>query len=183
MPPARGKPVHNHPNRLRFDGILTTVDQVSDAPPSGARGHRVILTRGAALAALPSLIGMAVDYRPSWDGHDSRRKCGIVTYADVLVDELHIRGYIFAKDFPDVAEVALTRDDLGMSWELDKAHIEDMRAENWVIGRATFTGAAILRKDEAAYRTTSFRVGKDTDTDVWTPETVSLFAAITPPRR
>ena len=64
--------VHGHPNRLPFEGVLTLVDVPSDRAPSGARGHRVILTRQAAETALPSLMGMAVDYKAGWDGHDAR---------------------------------------------------------------------------------------------------------------
>ncbi len=44
--------VHGHPNRLPFEGVLTLVDVASDKAPSGARGHRVVLTREAAEAAL-----------------------------------------------------------------------------------------------------------------------------------
>ena len=73
--------VHGHPNRLPFEGVLTLVDVASDKAPSGARGHRVILTRAAAETALPSLLGMAVDYKAGWDGHDARQKCGIITAA------------------------------------------------------------------------------------------------------
>ena len=57
--------VRDHPNRVPFEGVLTLVDVPSDRAPSGARGHRVILTRGAADAALPSLLGMAVDFAPA----------------------------------------------------------------------------------------------------------------------
>ena len=71
--------VAGHPNRLPFDGCLTLLDVASDKAPSGARGHRVVLTREAAEAALPSLLGMAVDYKAGWDGHDARQKCGIIT--------------------------------------------------------------------------------------------------------
>ncbi len=60
------------------------VNAASDKAPSGARGHRVILTREAAEQALPSLLGMAVDYRPGWDGHDARRKIGLLTEADLI---------------------------------------------------------------------------------------------------
>ena len=94
--------VAGHPNRAPFTGVLTQVDEPSIKPPSGARGHRVILTRGAALTALPSLLGMAVDYAPSWDGHDARRKCGIITQADLNGSRLLVAGYLFAKDFPEV---------------------------------------------------------------------------------
>src|ERR1700691_4989787 len=44
--------VHGHPNRLPFEGVLTLVDVASDRAPSGARGHRVMLTKAAAEAVL-----------------------------------------------------------------------------------------------------------------------------------
>jgi hypothetical protein len=152
--------VAGHPNRSPFRGVLTLVDEPSTKPPSGARGHRVILTRGAALTALPSLLGMAVDYVPSWDGHDSRRKCGIITHADVEGSRLRVGGYLFAKDFPEVERRMreCLPDAMGMSWELADAHVEDMRAEVWTLTRATFTGAAILLREKAAYRNTSFEL-------------------------
>lgn len=152
-----------HPNRIPFEGILTLVDVASDKAPSGARGHRVLLTRAAALVALPSLLGMAVDYRPGWDGHDARRKCGIITEADVEGNELRVNGYLFGRDFPEVEE-QLNRGregTMGMSYELADAHVEDMRAEVWRLNRATFTGAAILLREKAAYRSTSFRLTRE----------------------
>ncbi|HEY1500843.1 MAG TPA: hypothetical protein VGF88_14785 [Acidobacteriaceae bacterium] len=152
--------VAGHPNRSPFTGVLTLVDEPSTKPPSGARGHRVILTRGAALAALPSLLGMAVDYAPSWDGHDARRKCGIITNADVEGSRLSVAGYLFAKDFPEVERQMrqCLPGAMGMSWELADAHVEDMRAEVWTLTQATFTGAAILLREKAAYRNTSFEL-------------------------
>jgi hypothetical protein len=84
--------VHGHPNRLPFEGVLTLVDVASDKAPSGARGHRVVLTREAAEAALPSLMGMAVDYKAGWDGHDARQKCGIITAAEVDGQKLTVAG-------------------------------------------------------------------------------------------
>src|SRR6202789_4040714 len=71
--------VDKHPNRVAFEGVLTVVNAASDKAPSGARGHRVMLTREAAEKALPSLLGMAVDYRPGWDGHEARRNMGKLT--------------------------------------------------------------------------------------------------------
>ncbi len=153
--------VDGHPNRAPFTGVLTLVDEPSTKPPSGARGHRVILTRAAALTALPSLLGMAVDYAPSWDGHDARRKCGIITHADVEGSRLSVAGYLFAKDFPEVERQMrqCAPGAMGMSWELADAHVEDMRAEVWTLTRATFTGAAILLREKAAYRNTAFELG------------------------
>ena len=161
--------VHGHPNRLPFEGCLTLVDVVSDKAPSGARGHRVVLTRAAAEAALPSLLGMAVDYKAGWDGHDARQKCGIITSASLEGQKLMVEGYLFARDFPEIEQKVTRESDgnatthasarqMGMSYELADAHVADMRASIWTLTRATFTGAAILLRDKAAYRGTSFRV-------------------------
>ena len=155
--------VAGHPNRLPFEGCLTLVDVPSDKAPSGSRGHRVVLTRAAAEAALPSLMGMAVDYKAGWDGHDARQKCGIITAAEVEGQRLLVKGFLFARDFPEMEEkvcaaAATTTNPMGMSYELADAHVADMRASVWTLTRATFTGAAILLREKAAYRNTSFRV-------------------------
>jgi hypothetical protein len=157
--------VDGHPNRVAFEGVLTVVNTPSDKAPAGARGHRVALTRDAAEKALPSLLGMAVDYRPGWDGHDARRKIGILTEADLVGHRLVVRGYLYARDFPEVARAieasaAANPGAMGMSYELADARVEDMRADIWTLTRVTFTGAAILLRDKAAYRSTSFRIAK-----------------------
>jgi hypothetical protein len=152
--------VEGHPNRIPFEGVLTLVDVASDKAPTGSRGHRVMLTRSAAEAALPSLLGMAVDYRPGWDGHDARSKCGILTEANLVGNRLTVAGYLYARDFPEVAEEIRSgaAGEMGMSYEIADAHVADMRAEVWSLTRATFTGAAILLRDKAAYRNTCFRL-------------------------
>lgn len=76
--------VAGHPNRLPFRGVLTLLDVPSEKPPAGARGHRVLLTRAAAERALPSLLGMALDFTPNLDGHDARRKVGVITSAEIV---------------------------------------------------------------------------------------------------
>ncbi len=179
-------PIAAHPNRAPFRGVLTLVDTPSDRAPAGAKGHRVLLTRAAAEQALPSLLGMALDYTPSLDGHDARRKVGIITEADVVSvqwpvasdqekprtghwplttdhSRIEIAGYVYARDFPEVMR-ALRRQSvarapspaygLGMSYELTDARIADVHAAIWTVTACTFTGAAILRRDKAAYRDT-----------------------------
>ncbi len=161
---VRIPPVKGHPNRVDFEGVLTLVDAASDRAPSGAKGHKVLLTRAAAEAALPSLLGMAVDYKAGWDGHDARQKCGIITSAEIDGRKLMVAGYLFARDFPEM-EGKIQNDGLmGMSYELADAHVADMRASVWTLTRATFTGAAILLREKAAYRGTSFRVARRTTT-------------------
>src|SRR6185312_5573933 len=160
--------VSGHPNRLPFEGCLTLVDVPSDRAPSGARGHRVVLTKEAAGKALPSLLGMAVDYKAGWDGHDARQKCGIITAAEIDGKRLTVAGFLFARDFLELesqieaqigsgVEAGVDRM-MGMSYELADAHVADMRAQIWTLTRATFTGAAILLREKAAYRSTSFHL-------------------------
>ncbi|HEY2861078.1 MAG TPA: hypothetical protein VGJ21_21895 [Terracidiphilus sp.] len=153
-------PVEGHPNRVPFEGVLTVVNTPSDRPPAGARGHRVLLTREAAEQAIPSLLGMAVDYRPGWDGHDSRCKIGVLTEAVLAGHNLAVRGYLYARDFPDVTKAiqAHAQNSLGMSYEIADASVADLRSDIWKLTRVTFTGAAVLLRDKAAYRSTSFRM-------------------------
>jgi len=230
--------VEGHPNRAEFRGVLTIVDVPSQRAPSGSKGHRVVLTRAAAEEALPSLLGMALDYAPSFDRHDARRKVGVITSAEIVGRSLEIGGYLYAKDFPEVVEeiarsgrravefnprtsgleagnrsespkgniptlcgrrtarpgrsnlgdartslraslaAAVERlreltsgiagkkvarlqagdltsggagPELGMSFEVADVILADRRSSVWILTKVTFTGAAILRRNRAAY--------------------------------
>ena len=166
--------VPGHPNREPFCGVLTLVDVLSDRPPAGARGHRVVLTRAAAEAALPSLLGMGLDYHPTLDRHDTRRKVGVIVRAEILGRKLELGGYLFAKDFPEIvreigqctraspdlaAAKGQPHTNLGMSYEIADARVADLRSKVWTLTQVTFTGAAILRRDKAAYQNTWIELG------------------------
>ena len=224
--------VAGHPNRRAFRGVLTTVDEASERSPSGARGHLVVLTKKAAELALPSLLGMALDYSLSLDRHDVRRKVGVITRAEVVGRSLELGGYLFAKDFPEIVNeigkagrgesrknpralqlasaagipetrgnwreayrfrsslrsaaerieklaTAMLRESsgarekrfcgtiraetsigiagesgLGLSYEVTDVSLRDPKAQIWLLEKVTFTGAAILRRDKAAYQNT-----------------------------
>ena len=64
----------------------------------------MVLTKQAAEAALPSLLGMALDYSPTLDRHDVRRKVGVITRAEIVGRNLELGGYLFARDFPEIVE-------------------------------------------------------------------------------
>lgn len=148
-----------HPNRKKFIGVLTTIDTPSERAPSGARGHRVVLTREAAERALPSLIGMGLGYTPKLDGHDARRKIGVITAAEIIGKELVIEGHLFARDFPEMMRELRAKDGLlGLSYEVSDAIVEDMQARVWKLTDVTFTGAALLLREKAAYGQTWFRL-------------------------
>ena len=161
-----------HPNRMPFRGVLTFVDVASDAAPAGARGHRVMLKKSATEKALPTLLGMALDYTPSLDKHDARRKVGVITQADIVEKKdvgrrtmaevqlkssaLSISGFLYARDFPELVREIRAKGPavLGMSYEIAEAKIDDLGADIWEVSDFTFTGAAVLRRDKAAYRET-----------------------------
>ena len=221
--------VEGHPNRVDFRGVLTVVDVPSQRAPAGSGGKRVMLTRKAAEEALPSLLGMGLDYAPSFDRHDVRRKVGVITSADVVGRNLEVGGYLYAKDFPEIVQEigrlgrrvgtgasrveceasaagrrnlkqqtegarlraclaaavgeirSLIASDgkrvttplvlraeasggrgagLGMSFEVTNVDLVDRRARIWTLKKVTFTGAAILRKNKAAYEDTWIALSK-----------------------
>jgi hypothetical protein len=170
-----------HPNRMAFRGVLTFVDVPSDSAPSGARGHRVMLKRTATDLAIPSLLGMGLDYAPSLDRHDARRKVGVITQAEIgeavgaqgscgdrrprlsgrseaplSAGSLSVSGFLYARDFPELVREIRAKGPkvLGMSYEIAEAKIDDIGAEIWAVSEFTFTGAAVLRRDKAAYKQT-----------------------------
>jgi hypothetical protein len=48
---------------------------------------------------------------------------------------------------------------LGLSYEVTDVQLTDSRAQVWTLEKVTFTGAAILRRDKAAYQDTWIELG------------------------
>lgn len=154
--------VVGHPNRRGFRGVLTLVGVASDRPPSGARGHRVILTKAATERAMASLLGMAVDYSPQMDGHDAQRKIGVITSADLVGERVEVEGHLFEHDFREVMqEIEASRGKLGMSYEIAEARVQETDANLWFVTEFKFTGAAILKREKAAYGGTKFELAAE----------------------
>ena len=77
---------------------------------------------------------------------------------------------MFAKDFPEIveevsrsgkrpnkkesADPGMASQELGMSYEVTGVGVLNRQEAVWVLTAATFTGAAILRRQKAAYRQT-----------------------------
>jgi len=173
--------VSDHPNKMPFSGVLTRIDQPSDMPPEGSRGKRTVIPKAVAESALPSLLGMAVDYKPGFNGHDPKQKIGLITGANIVGDAVEIEGFFYAKDFPkECAQIKAEKGALGFSYELD-ARILDLEADPWVIEYCVFTGAAVLYKELAAYRTTSLAAQAEQDIDMTKEEMQELLAAALKP--
>jgi hypothetical protein len=146
----------DHVNKMPFNGVLVHLDRLSDAAPAGSYGKRIIVTADAGRRALPSLLGMAVNFTPSFDGHDTKNKIGIITSANIVGNAIVIAGFVYAADFPDTARtIKASAADLGFSFEAQRLTVLDPSAHVLTITELAFTGAAIIRKDKAAYTTTS----------------------------
>lgn len=173
----------DHPNKMPFSGILTRLDQPSDHPPGGSYGRKIIVTSEAAEKALSSLLGMAVDFTPSFDGHDAQTKIGIITSANVVGNAIEVEGFIYAADFPETAQLIKDlKEVLGFSFEAQRLTILDPTADVLTITDLAFTGAAILRKDKAAYSTTSLAAAAAIgDIDMTKEEMQALLAAALSP--
>lgn len=159
--------VEDHPNKTPFSGILTRLDKPSDNPlGKGADGKRVILPKVVAEKALPSLLGMAVDFTPSLDGHDAQNKIGVITEANILGDAIHIKGFFYGADFPtEVERIQAEKSRMGFSFEA-QAKIKSMDDDPLVIDSCFFTGAAVLYKDKAAYTTTQLSANAETKMEI-----------------
>ncbi len=146
-----------HPNKLPFIGVLGLVDVASDKAPMGARGHRVLMTSAAARASLHTLIGMGINVGvPCASSHNPSVKIGVIDAADLVEKEIIVSGYIFHRDCPGAVKQLSASADNGMSYELANVRVADMRADVWTLTEVTFTGAAVLLRDKAAYKLTDF---------------------------
>lgn len=160
----------DHPNKMPFSGVMTRIGEPSDEPPGGSGGKLITISAEAAEKNLESLLGMAVDYVPNLDGHDPKAKIGIITAATIDGNAILIEGFIYAADFPEVAaEIKASKDKLGFSYECRDLYTNDPDANPCVITDCIFTGAAILRKDKAAYHSTSLHATIE-DTEIMSPE-------------
>jgi hypothetical protein len=168
---ALNLPNNDHPNKMPFSGILTRIGEPSDAAPEGSDGKLITISKEAAEKSLQTLLGMAVDYKPGFDGHAPQSKIGLITAATIEGNAILIEGFIYAADFPEeAAEIKASKDLLGFSYEARELYTNDPDANPCVITDCVFTGAAILLKAKAAYRSTSISANAAED-DFMTPET------------
>src|SRR5579883_2111037 len=169
-------PNDGHPNKMPFSGVLTRIGEPSDAAPEGSGGRRITISKEAAEKSLDSLLGMAVDYKPDFDGHAPQSKIGVISAATIEGNAILIEGFIYAADFPkEAAAIKARKDELGFSYEARDLYTDDPEANPCVITDCVFTGAAILLKAKAAYRTTSISANAAEDDETMTPELKELL--------
>jgi hypothetical protein len=142
-----------HPNKMKFRGILVRLDEASSKPPNGAQGHRIFVPTDVAKRRLSSLIGMGLNYAPDLDSHSQRRKVGVINKAWIDGKDLRVEGHVWKHDFPEAVK-DLKQAGLGMSMELGDVRVDDPKADVWTLDDFQFLGATILWRDSAAYNRT-----------------------------
>lgn len=143
-----------NPNRMPFTGTLLIVDAPSTKPPHGSRGHRILVPKAVAKKRLSGLVGMGLNYEPNLESHAPRRKVGVITEVWMSGDKVEVKGFVYAKDFPEVKQ-DFKQGKLGMSMELANVYVKDEHADVWYLEDFHFTGATVLKKDAAAYYQTA----------------------------
>lgn len=141
-----------------FTGILCLLDTPSDRAPRGTRGNRLLLPREVAHAALPSLAGRPINATHRLDGHDKERVVGEIRRGRIFRNRLLVQGFVHHDG--DLLDQLGSQPDgsLGMSFEMENAHVEDTRAKTWRVTQTEFTGASVLLRAHAAYGKTRFRL-------------------------
>jgi hypothetical protein len=157
---------------MPFSGVLVHLDKISDAPPSGSNGKKILVTLDAGKKALSTLTGMGVSTAANFCGHDPKRKIGIISSAQIVGNAVLIAGSIFAKDFPEIAStIRQLKSALGFSFEAQRISVANPGSAVLVITDLTFTGAAILLKDKAAYQSTSLAASAGASAGDRSPDT------------
>lgn len=158
-----------HPNKHKFNGVLTFLNAYSDKSPGGASGRRVYISAEVGETALSTLVGMGVNVKSDLSGHDPTLKVGVFESASLgeALDDgrvpVLVEGYLYAHDFPDIVEdLVANKDDLGFSYETTDTYAQD-DGKTLNVTSLVFTGAAILLKSRAAYQTTSFAAESEDD--------------------
>jgi hypothetical protein len=156
----------DHPNKILGTGVLTKLDQPSDAPLGGSNGRRVILPSHVAEAALSTLLGMPLDFSNDFSSHEKTQNIGSIYEAYIEGNDIKIKFYLYGVNFPDeVKRIQSERHLMGFSYEVANVSCNEITTPNGEelleITRCTFTGAAVLYKDKAAYRTTSLHANAE----------------------
>jgi hypothetical protein len=141
-----------------FTGTMTRLDLASDKAPEGSGGKRVVIPRAVAARTLAQLRGKPVNMTSTLAGHDQKQVIGVILDAQIVDDELRVQGVLFDKNRADLTALVTKHVGvLGMSFEASSVATRDQGGIS-VITDLNWTGAALLRRDKAAYSSTSVQL-------------------------
>jgi hypothetical protein len=138
-------------NKMKFEGVLFIINKPSTIFPTGARGHKVILTKEAIQQGITQLPGKPLFSSECLKTHNSDRKVGVIEKAFIVGDMFCISGGI-SEDYSASLQILASEEILGLSYDLSSAHIYDKFADIFEVTSVTFLGATVLLQSKAAHR-------------------------------
>ena len=153
-----------HCNKLPFKGTIMKLDTPSEGSPQNSCQivKPIMLSKKEAMNSANTMCFMGIDC--VWDddgedtsddmtGHDARFKIGVISSCYVEGSELKVEGFIYASDFPDIADyIKQNKSEMGFSVEM-LCRAEEL--DDYInVTDVEFTGVAMLFKDCAAYQST-----------------------------
>ena len=145
-------------NDLPFQGVLCVLDQPSDAPPHSSDGgaHRTLIPTDLARRTMHQLVGMPVNVDGTFSGHAKRQIVGVIDKAWIDGNELMVQGRLLDKNQPELVQrIQARKGQLGMSFEIADAGVDDEQAPIWRLNNLQWTGCALLDRSKAAYQSTA----------------------------
>lgn len=153
-----------HCNKLPFKGTVMKLDTPSEGSPYNAYHvvKPIMLSKKEAMNSANTMNFMGIDCVWADDGedtsddmtgHDARFKIGVISSCYVEGSELKVEGFIYASDFPDIADyIKQNKSEMGFSVEM-LCKTEEL--DDYInVTDVEFTGVAMLFKDCAAYQST-----------------------------
>ena len=137
---------------MRFSGVLLIADKPSTKPPSGARGHRILVTKGTLRKSIKSLIGAPLWASSCLSKHDRiSNRVGTIHEATLDEDFLIISGEIDRSD-DRFLSIQASQETLGLSFDALDCTVKDMRERVWVLDSVNLIGATVLYRRKASFR-------------------------------
>lgn len=149
------------PNWMPFTGTCMFVDVPSDGVPDGGVDKPVMFPKDEVEKSLDTFKSMGVNCR--WDdwmspsyaltGHDSQNKVGVITEAEIVGNEVVIKGGLWEWDFYALCEtIKLAKESLGWSIECQMS-VKDS-GDYITAYDVSFVGCALMYSDAAAFKQT-----------------------------
>lgn len=168
------------PNWFPFTGTCLFVDEPSSGIPSGGSEDKpVLFPKDEVEKSLTTFENMGVDcVWPEYGcpeyaltGHDTRNKIGCITSAEIVGNEVVIKGGLWEWDFEDVCDmVKLAKNSLGWSIEV-RMYVEDS-GDYYTATDLEFSGVALLYASAAAFDKTRLSAQKRKGIEQMTKEEV-----------
>ena len=143
-------------NDAVFQGVLCLLDTPSDRPPEGASMHRTLVPTELARRTMGELVGKPVNVDSALSGHAKKQIVGILTKSWIDGNKLMVQGRLFDKNQEALVQrIQANKGQLGMSFEIGNAAVDNEQAPVWTLTDLQWTGCALLDRSKAAYQSTA----------------------------